>query len=115
MQFRSSNTVQEELGDITKCSDSTDEAVTLASFHVAGQFSVNLRLCSRRVFPVVYGTYVLILNVSKAGISAKCIIIVEIYYIACMEKIRMSISFQCDSSISNEGLDQVVTSVKTVP
>ena len=67
--------------------------VTLASFRVAGQLSVNLRLRSRRVFPVVYGTYVPIMNVSKAGISTKCIIIVEIYYTACMGKVRMSTSF----------------------
>ena len=71
MQFRSPNTIQEEPGDITSCSDSTDEGVTLASFHVAGQLSVDLRLRSRRVFPVVYGTYVVIMNVTKASISAK--------------------------------------------
>ena len=40
--------------------------VTLASFHVAGQLSVNLRLRSRQVFPVICGTYVLIMNVSEA-------------------------------------------------
>ena len=33
------------------------------------------------------------MNVSKAGTSAKCIIIVEIYSIACMQKVRMSTSF----------------------
>ena len=40
--------------------------VTLASLYVAGRFSVNLRSRSRRVFPVVYGIYILIMNVSKA-------------------------------------------------
>ena len=41
--------------------------VTSASFHVAGQLSVNLRLRSRRVFLVIYGTHVvLIMNVSEA-------------------------------------------------
>ena len=40
--------------------------VNLASFHVAGQLSVNLRLRSRRVFPIIYGTNVLIMNVSEA-------------------------------------------------
>ena len=40
--------------------------VTLASFHVAGQSSGNLGLRFRRVFPVIYGTYVLMVNVSEA-------------------------------------------------
>ena len=40
--------------------------VTLASFHVAGQFSVSLNLRPRRVFPVIYGLNDLIMNVSRA-------------------------------------------------
>ena len=90
MQFRYPNTVQEEPG--APNAPTLQMRVTLATFHVAGQLSVNLRLRSRRVFSVVYGTYVLIMNVSKACISAKWIIIVEIYYIACMGKIRISTS-----------------------
>ena len=40
--------------------------VTLASFHVvAGQLSVNLRLHPRRVFPVICGTYVLIITLVR--------------------------------------------------
>ena len=39
--------------------------VTLASFHVAGQLSVILKLRSPRVFPVIYGTYVFTMNVSE--------------------------------------------------
>ena len=68
MQLRSPNTVREEPGDITKCSDSTDEG-NLGSFNVAGQLSVSLRLRPRRVFPVVHDTYALIMNVSKALVS----------------------------------------------
>ena len=79
MQFRSPNTVQEELEEISPNAPTLPMRVTLASFHVAGQLSVNLRLRSRRVSAVVYGTYVVIMNVSKADISAKCVVIVEIY------------------------------------
>ena len=64
MQVRFPNTVREESRDITNA-QTLSMRVTLASFHVAGQFSVNLRLRSRRVFPVVYSTYVLIMDVSK--------------------------------------------------
>ena len=33
--------------------------INLASFHVAGQLSVNLKLRSRRVFPVIYGVVII--------------------------------------------------------
>ena len=65
MQFRSPYTVREEPRDINNA-PTLPMRVTLTIFHVAGQFSVNVRLRSRQVFSVVYGTYVLIMNVSKA-------------------------------------------------
>ena len=38
----------------------------MASFRVADQLSINLRLRSRGVFPVIYGTHALIMNVCEA-------------------------------------------------
>ena len=57
------------------------------------KFSVNLRLRSRRVFPVINGTYVLIMNVSEALVVRELYSFMEIYYIACMGNIWMSTSF----------------------
>ena len=59
------NTVREEPRDITNVPTLSMRA-TLASFHVARQVSINLRLCSRRVFLVAYSTCVLIMVVGKA-------------------------------------------------
>ena len=67
MQFSSPNTVREEPGNITKSFDSTGDG-NLGSFHVAGQLSVDLRLRPRQVFPVIDGTYVLIMNISEAWV-----------------------------------------------
>ena len=64
MKFRSPNTVRGQPGNITKCSESTDEGI-LGSLHVTGQLSLNLTLRPRLVFPVIYGTYVLIMNVEN--------------------------------------------------
>ena len=47
--------------------------VTLASFHVAGQLSINVRLRSDGYFLVIYGTYVLIMNVSMALVTREFI------------------------------------------
>ena len=40
--------------------------VALASFHVAGHLSVNLRLRFRWIFQVIYGLFLLIINISEA-------------------------------------------------
>ena len=63
MCFRSPKTVREEPRDITNA-PTLLMRVTLG-FHVAGQFSVNLGLRSRRVFLVVYSTCVPIMDVNK--------------------------------------------------
>ena len=87
MQFRPPNTVREE-PRVSPNAPTLPMGVTWPSFHVAAQFSVNLRLRSRRAFPVIYGTNALVMNVVSGGISAKRIALVEIYcYIACMENI----------------------------
>ena len=64
--------------------------VTLASFHVAGELSVNLRLRPRRVFPVFYGTYVLVMNVSKTLVQRK---LLSYIFTACLHGKDLDIDF----------------------
>ena len=55
-----------EPGYITKCSDSTDEGNLGKLPRRWSNSQFNLRLRSRRVFPVISGTYALIMNVSES-------------------------------------------------